>query len=234
MSFDRAAADTLKAVSTATITTILLKKGLRNVWLRKARPLRPDCPRLVGPAFTMRFVPAREDLATPASWASPKSTRAAVEAVPEGAMVVADAMGVTDAGIFGDILCSRLAKRGAGALITDGVVRDLAGVLGTGLPVWCQGGAAPPSVASLTFVNWQEPIGCGGVAVFPDDVVVADIDGAVVIPAALLDDVLAEAPEQERMEAWIMDEVDRGVALPGLYPMNEATKARYQAEKAKG
>jgi regulator of RNase E activity RraA len=234
MPLDRAAADTLKDISTATITTILLKKGLRNVWLRKARGLRPDYPRLAGPAFTMRFIPAREDLATPASWASPKSTRAAIEAMPEGAMVVVDAMGVTDAGIFGDILCARLAKRGAAALITDGVVRDLAGVLATGLPVWCQGAAAPPSVAGLTFVNWQEPIACGGVAVFPDDVVVADADGAVLIPAALLDAVLAEAPEQERMEAWIMREVERGVPLPGLYPMNDETKARYTSDKAKG
>ena len=233
MPLDRAAADTLKDISTATITTILLKKGLRNVWLRKARGLRPDYPRLAGPAFTMRFIPAREDLATPASWASPKSTRAAIEAMPAGAMVVVDAMGVTDAGIFGDILCARLAKRGATALITDGVVRDLAGVLATGLPVWCQGAAAPPSVAALTFVNWQEPIACGGVAVFPDDVVVADADGAVLIPAALVDAVLAEAPEQERMEAWIMREVERGVPLPGLYPMNEETKTRYAADKAK-
>ena len=188
MSLDRAASDALKAVSTATITTILLKKGLRNVWLRKAKPLKADYPRIAGRVFTMRFVPAREDLATPASWSSPKSTRAAIEAMPADAIVVVDAMGTTDAGIFGDILCARMAKRGAAALITDGVVRDLAGVLGTGLPVWCQGAAAPPSVASLTFVNWQEPIACGGVAVFPDDVVVADADGAVLIPAALLDD----------------------------------------------
>ena len=88
-------------------------------------------------------------------------------------------MGVTDAGIFGDILCARMGKRGVAALVTDGVVRDVAGVLGTGLPVWCQGVAAPPSVAGLTFVGWQEPIGCGGVAVFPNDVIVADDDGAV-------------------------------------------------------
>ena len=91
----------------------------------------------------------------------------------------------TDAGIFGDILCARMRKRGVAALVTDGVVRDLAGVLGTGLPVWCQGTAAPASVNGLTFVGWQEPIGCGGVAVFPNDVIVADGDGAVVIPAAL-------------------------------------------------
>jgi regulator of RNase E activity RraA len=144
---------------------------------------------------------------------------------------VADAMGVTDAGIFGDILCARMVKRGVAALITDGVMRDGEGVLGTGMKVWCNGVAAPPSVAGLTFVGWQEPINCGGVAVFPDDIVVVDDDGAVLIPAKMVDAVLAEATEQERMEAWIMTEVDRGVALPGLYPMNEETKARYQAWK---
>lgn len=222
----------LSDVSTATLTTVLLKKGLRNVWLRGTRPLRPGQPRMVGPAFTLRFVPAREDLATPASWSSPISTRAAIEAMPEGAIAVVDAMGVTDAGIFGDILCARMAKRGVAALVTDGVVRDLAGVLGTGLPIWCQGEAAPPSVAGLTFVDWGRPIGCGGVAVMPDDVIVADRDGAVLIPAALLDAVLVEAPEQERMEAWIMAEVDRGLPLPGLYPMNAETKARYEAVRA--
>jgi regulator of RNase E activity RraA len=142
-------------------------------------------------------------------------------------------MGVTDAGIFGDILCARMAKRGITALVTDGVVRDLAGVLATGLPVWCRGAAAPPSVAGLTFVAWQQPIGCGGVAVFPNDVIVADGDGAVLIPAALLDAVIAEAVEQERLEGWIMREVERGAALPGLYPPNAENRARYEASKAK-
>ena len=117
----------LSAVTTATITTILLKKGLRNVWLRGTRPLKPGQPRIVGPAFTLRFVPAREDLATPESWSSPTSTRAAIEAMPPGCIAVVDAMGVTDAGIFGDILCARMAKRGVAALVTDGVVRDVAG-----------------------------------------------------------------------------------------------------------
>jgi regulator of RNase E activity RraA len=232
MTLDAKIVDTLAATTTATITTILLKKGLRNVWVRGTRPLRPDQPRLVGRAFTLRFVPAREDLATPESWSSPKSTRAAIEAMPEGCIAVVDAMGIVDAGIFGDILCARMKKRGVAALVTDGVVRDLAGVLSTHLPVWCSGAAAPPSVAGLTFVNWQEPIGCGGVAVFPDDVVVADADGAVLIPAALLDHVVANAPEQERFEGWIMREVEAGAALPGLYPPNAENKARY--EKSKG
>ena len=232
MSLDAAAIKTLEAVTTATITTILVNKGLRNTWLRGTRPLRPgNNTRKVGKAFTLRFVPAREDLATPASWASPISTRAAIEDMPAGCIAVADAMGITDAGIFGDILCARMRKRDVAGLVTDGVVRDLAGVLSTGLPVWCQGGAAPPSVAGLTFVAWQQPIGCGGVAVFPDDIIVADDDGAVVIPQALLPEVLKLAPEQERMEGWIMDEVGKGLPLPGLYPMNAETKARYERSK---
>jgi regulator of RNase E activity RraA len=229
MSLTPEAIATLSKVTTATITTVLLKKGLRNVWLRGAKPLRPGQPRLVGPAFTLRFVPAREDLATPESWSSPISTRTAIEAMPEGCIAVVDAMGITDAGIFGDILCARMRKRGVAALVSDGVVRDLAGILGTGLAVWCRGAAAPASVNGLTFVGWQEPIGCGGVAVMPNDVVVADGDGAVVIPAALVDDVVAASVEQERLEGWIMSQVEQGVPLPGLYPPNEENAARYQA-----
>lgn len=221
--------EALSGVSTATLTTVLLKKGLRNVWVRGAKPLRSGQKRLVGPAFTLRFVPAREDLATPESWSSPRSTRAAIEDMPEGAVVVADAMGVTDAGIFGDILTARMVKRGVAGLVTDGAVRDLAGVLATGLPVWCAGAAAPPSVAGLTFVGWQEPVGCGGVAIYPDDVMVVDDDGAVVIPQALVGDVVPAAVEQERLEGWIVGEVEKGAALPGLYPANAENKARYEA-----
>jgi regulator of RNase E activity RraA len=226
--------ETLKACATATLTTVLLKKGLRNVWLRGTRPIRAAQPRCVGRAFTLRFVPAREDLATPESWASPLSTRGAIEAMPDGVIAVAGTMGTTDAGIFGDILCARMVKRNIAALVTDGVVRDMSGVLSTGLDIWCQGAAAPPSVAGLTFVGWQEPIGCGGVAVFPNDVIVVDDDGAVCIPQALIDHVVAEAPAQERMEAWIMEEVGRGVPLPGLYPMSAETKARYAASQDEG
>ncbi len=229
LALDAAVVAALSGVSTATLTTVLLKKGLRNVWLRGTRPLAPNQPRLVGRAFTLRFVPAREDLATPASWASPISTRAAIEAMPAGCIAVVGAMGVTDAGIFGDILCARMQKRGVAALVSDGVVRDLAGVLGTGLPVWCQGTAAPASVTGLTFVGWQEPIDCGGVAVFPNDVIVVDGDGAVLIPAALLDAVVAAAVEQERLEGWIMEQVQQGAALPGLYPPNDENAARYRA-----
>ena len=224
----------LLGVTTATLTTVLLKKGLRNCWIRGAMPLTGAAQgnRVVGEAFTLRFVPMREDLATPASWGNPISTRAAIEAMPEGVIAVTDAMGVTEAGIFGDILCARMAVRKVAALVTDGVLRDLAGVEQTGLPVWAQGTAAPASIAGLTFVGWNEPIACGGVAVFAGDVIVADTDGAVVIPSAMVADVVAAAVEQEAMEAWILREAQSGVPLPGLYPMNAETKARYDAFRA--
>lgn len=227
----------LRTISTATLTTVLLKKGIRQCSMVGPQPLTggASVARVVGEAFTLRFVPAREDLATPASWASPISTRAAIEAMPEGVIAVIDAMGVKTAGVFGDILTERMRVRGVVAMVTDGVVRDRVGVEGTGLPVWCQGAAAPASVAGLTFVGWQEPIACGGVAVFPGDAIVADGDGAVVIPQALIGDVITAALEQERFEAWAHQKVKEGRPLPGLYPPNEATKAEYEAWKtAKG
>jgi len=182
----------------------------------------------------MRFVPAREDLATPESWASPRSTRAAIEEMPEGVVAVADARGLTEAAIFGDILTIRMNKRGVAGLVTDGTVRDGAGVLASNLPVWCAGVVAPASVIGHTFVGWQEPIGCGGVAIFPDDVIVADGDGTVGIPAALVEEVARLGPEQERYEDWVTAEVRKGLPLPGLYSPNEATRARYEAEKKRG
>lgn len=231
MTDNRSIIEALGAVSSATVSTVLLKKGLRNVCIRGTRPLSPGQGKRIGPAFTMRFLPAREDLATPESLSSPRSTRAAIEAMPEGCIAVADAMGVTDAGVLGDILCARMVKRGVEALVTDGVVRDIAGVRGTGLAVWSQGTAAPPSVAGLTFIGWGEPIACGGVAVFPDDLIMVDEDGAVVIPAALVEAVADLAADQERLEEWIMGEVDAGTPLPGLYPPNDAALARYESWK---
>jgi regulator of RNase E activity RraA len=185
--------DILRKVTSATITTMLLKKGIRRCWLDGPKPLMPGGDRIVGQAFTLRLIPVREDVATPESWGNPISTRAAVEEMPEGAIVVADAMGVASAGIFGDILCARMKKRNVAALVTDGAVRDRAGVLMSGLPVWSSGVAAPASVNGLTFVGWQQPIGCGACAIFPGDVIVADDDdGVVVIPQNLLEFVAHE------------------------------------------
>src|SRR5882724_11591894 len=225
--------ETLSQITTATITTVLLKKGIRRCWMEGPKPLEGSGKRLVGPAFTLRFAPVREDLATPESWSKPISTRGAIEAMPEGCIAFADAMGVSSAGIFGDILTMRMMKRNVTALVTDGVVRDKAGVLASKLPVWCAGVAAPASVNGLTFVGWQEPIACGGCAIFPEDVIVCDDDGAVVIPQSLVAFVAEEGAEHERMETWIVGEVERGAKLPGLYPMNADTKARYEAWKKK-
>jgi regulator of RNase E activity RraA len=221
--------DVLRKVTTATITTILLKKGIRRCWMNGPKPLVSSGERIIGPAFTLRFVPVREDLATPESWASPISTRAAIEEMPEGVIAVADAMGVPSAGIFGDILCARMKKRNVAALVTDGVMRDRAGVLTSALPVWCSGVAAPASVNGLTFVGWQQPIGCGGCAIFPGDAIVADDDGAVVIPQTMVDFVAHEGAEHELYESWVFGEVEKGVKLPGLYPPNDDAKARYAA-----
>src|ERR1700693_1077629 len=177
--------ETLANVTTGTITTMLLKKGIRRSWMAGAMPFGFSGKRVVGPPFTLRFVPVREDLATPESWSKPISTRSAIEAMPENCVVVADAMGVTGAGIFGDILCMCMVKRGVSALITAGVMRHNPGASAPALPVWCAGVAAPASVNQLTFVGWNEPIGCGGSAVFSGGIIGADDGGAVGIPQAL-------------------------------------------------
>jgi regulator of RNase E activity RraA len=226
-----AAIEALRHITTGTITTMLLKKGIRRCWIAGAMPFGFSGKRIAGPAFTLRFVPVREDLATPESWSKPISTRGAIEEMPDGCIAIADAMGVSSAGIFGDILCMRMVKRGVAGLITDGVMRDKEGIMKTGMSVWCNGVAAPASVNQLTFVGWNEPIACGGCAIFPGDVIVADDDGAVVIPQALVDFVASEGAEHERLETWLVEEVGKGAKLPGLYPPNEDNKKRYEEWK---
>jgi regulator of RNase E activity RraA len=202
------ALEALRHITAGTLTTVLLKKGIRRCWMNGPKPLHA-AGRIVGPAFPLRFVPAREDLATPESWAKPISTRGAIEEMPEACVAVADAMGITTAGTFGDILTMRMVRRSVAALITDGAVRDREGVLASGLPVWCAGVAAPASVNGLTFVGWQEPIGRGGCAIFPGDIIMAD-DGAVVVPQNLLEFVVAEEAEHELLESFIVGEVKKG------------------------
>jgi regulator of RNase E activity RraA len=221
--------DILRRVSTATMTTVLLRKGIRRCWMNGPKPLNPGGERVIGRAFTLRFIPVREDVATAESWGNPISTRAAIEEMPEGVIAVADATGVLGAGIFGDILCARMRKRNVAALVTDGVVRDRVGVVASALPVWSAGVAAPASINGLTFVGWQQPIGCGGCAIFPGDVIVADDDGAVVIPQAMTEFVAHEGAEHELYESWVFSEVERGSKLPGLYPPDDDAKARYAA-----
>src|ERR1700719_729818 len=180
------ALEALRHITTGTITTMLLKKGIRRCWMKGPMPLRSG-ERVVGPAFTLRFVPVREDLATPESWSKPISTRGAIEEMPPGCIAVADAMGVTTAGIFGDILTMRMVRRGVGPLATDGGRRDKEGVPACALQEGGAAIAAPASVNGLTFIGWQEPIGCGGCAVVPGGAIVVDDDGAVGSPPTFVD-----------------------------------------------
>lgn len=230
MTAHSALTDALCQVSTATITTILFKHGIRNIWLRDVAPLAAGQSRRAGPAFTMRFIPAREDLSTPERWSSPISPRSAIEEMPEGAMVVVDAMRSAEAGIIGDVFASRMKMRNIAGLVTDGALRDGTVIAELGLPVWCQGKAAPPSSTTMTFVEWQAPIACGGVAIYPGDMIVADDDGAVVVPSALVEEVATVGLREEALDAWIRGKVLAGQSLPGFYPATEETHRLYAEE----
>jgi len=218
MQDDAALFETLKRVTTDSIATVLLKKGLRNQWVRGPMPLKLDQSRTVGRAFTMRFIPVREDV----PGAVPKKlpvNRDAVEVMTAGCVAVADARGMTGAATFGDIVVARMQKRGVAGIVTDGAVRDRNGLLQIGLPIWTVGITAPPPATQLMLVAWQEPIACGGVAVFPDDIIVADADGVIVLPSALAAEVAAAGLEQERLDEWQMEQIKRGVSLSALAPM---------------
>lgn len=221
----------LSQISTASIASALLKLGLRNIWIREAMPIVGEGTRRVGTAFTMRFLPMREDLAGPAL-AKLGNSRAAIEAMEPGSFAVIDAMGVTDAGVAGDVLCARMALRGVAGLVTDGAIRDIAGVEQSGLPVWSRGTASPAPGNALTFMDFGLPVACGGVAVFPGDVIVADRDGVVVIPHALAEQVANEAAEIERFDAWVIAKIEAGEQLPGLYPPTAENQERYSREIA--
>jgi regulator of RNase E activity RraA len=208
----------LRRVTTDSIAGVLLKMGLRNQWVRGPMPLKLEQPRTVGRAFTMRFIPVREDV----PGAVPKKlpvNRDAVEAMQAGCIAVADARGMTAAATFGDIVVARMQKRGVAGIVTDGAVRDRNGLMAIGLPIWTVGITAPPPATQLMLVEWQAPIGCGGVAVFPDDIIVADADGVIVVPSALSAEIATAGLEQERLDEWQMEQIKRGVALPALAPM---------------
>jgi regulator of RNase E activity RraA len=214
------------------VASALLKLGLRDIWIRGAAPLAGGSALRIGRAFTMRFLPMREDLVG-AALAKLGNSRTAIEAMEAGSFAVIDAMGVTDAGVAGDVLCARMALRGVAGLVTDGAIRDIVGVERSGLPVWARGTASPAPGNSLTFVDWGLPVACGGVAVFPGDLIVADRDGAGAVPQALTQQVLAEAAEIERFDAWVVAKVEAGEQLPGLYPPNPENQERYRRETSR-
>jgi regulator of RNase E activity RraA len=239
-SSDIAVSDTalekLRHVSTATLTTQLFKRGLRNVFLQGVRPLVPPAsgtPNIVGPAFTLRNIPAREDIDHVGIFQDPDHPqRKAVESAPPGSILVQDCRGETSVASVGSILALRLAKRGVAGMVSDGPVRDSGTIAALGLPLWCAGASAPLNLAKHHAVDQNVPIACGGVAVYPGDIVVCDVDGVVIVPRDMAEDVARDASEQELMEEFITLRIAEGRPLRGNYPPNEETLAAYQVWKA--
>ena len=165
----------------------LLKRGIKSIWMHGPKPLSQSQERIAGPAYTLRFIPGREDLNGPDSLKrTDLAQRRAIEECPPDYILVVDALGREDGAAIGDILATRLQVRGVAGLVSDANVRDADGVMASGLPVWCPGAAAPASVANLSDGELEVPIGCGGVAVIPGDWIIADNDGVVVVPKAIV------------------------------------------------
>lgn len=225
---DAEVVERLRGVSTATLTMALIKQGVRTSWLRGPVPLEPIASRIVGPAFTIRFVPGREDLSGPESYARSPSFRDAIEAAPTGSVVVIDGCGNPHGATLGDILVARLAGKGVAAAVTDAPVRDADEVRAVGLPILSAGVAAPPSIIGLAYAGFGEIIGCGGVAVRPGDIVVCDNDGAVVVPVEMAAAVAQAGVEQERFERFVQQRVKAGASVLGLYPPGDDALAAYR------
>jgi regulator of RNase E activity RraA len=225
----------LREVSTATLCTQLFKRGLRNVYIQGIKRLTtPSRANLVGPAFTVRNIPAREDIDQLSAFENPEHPqRKAIESVPPGHVLVIDTRGEKRVASGGQILTTRLKVRGAAGLVSDGPVRDSGEIAKMDFPVFCAGGSAPLNLIHHHAIDLNVPIGCGGVAVYPGDVIVGDEEGVVVIPANLADEVAADAAEQEKLEIFLLERVQNGAALPGTYPPNAATRAAYDEWRKK-
>lgn len=221
----------LAVATTATLSTACARRGLRSVCTAGVYPLRPGM-RVAGEAYTLRLLPTREDVGEPTFLANPNyPQRHAIETVGPGQVLVVDARGDTRAGILGDILTLRIARRGAAGLVTDGAVRDAQGVAATGLPVFAAGAHPLQHTAIHVAADEQLPIQCGGVLVLPGDVIAGDDDGIVVLPRALAAEIAADAAEQERVETFVNGLIDAGSSIVGVYPPNEATRARYEQQR---
>ena len=220
----------LELTSTATLTTQLFKRGLRNTFVQGVRRLTPGAPVMVGEAFTLRMIPAREDLDHPGMFVDRSHPqRRAIEECPAGAVLVIDCRKDIRGGSLGDILIARLMERGVAGVVTDGALRDTPQIEPLEFPAYAGGAAAPASFGIHHAVDLDQPIGCGDVAVFPGDVLVGDAEGVVVIPRHLVDEVARDGAEQEQLESWILKEVKSGKGIFGLYPPDDEARARYQS-----
>jgi len=223
--------EALRRASTASLTTILKHRGVRNAWM----PIKPLFPGMTtaGPALTIRTVPGRDDLQAAAYQPGtlfPGHPDEAIEAVRPGDVVVVDGRGATHEGLFGDLLTLRIKQKGAAGLVCDMAVRDAPHMAEKEIPIFCLSGASPGSTAFN--VDYNVPIGCAGALVCPGDIIVGDDDGVVVIPLAMISEVIAEVTVHEEREDFIREMLSRGVPLEGLYPTGPEMEARFQEWRA--
>lgn len=222
----------LSRASTATITTRLLTRGFRNTFLHGLEPLGTYGHNLVGPAFTLRYIPAREDIDVIEAFQDyDHPQRAAIEQAPEGSVLVMDCRGVDRAASIGHILATRLARRGVAGLVTDGSVRDAAPIAALPMPVFLRSRSAMTNLALHHAVESNVPIGCAGVPVYPGDVIVGDTDGVVCIPRHVVAEIAEEAAAQEEFEQFITRQIENGAPLRGTYPPDQAMRDRFEAER---
>lgn len=227
---DRTVTERLQRASTASLATLLFKRGLRNQFIQGVFRLGAGRGRMVGPAYTLRYIPAREDLDVVEAFRDPDHPqRVAVETVPEGHVLVMDCRRDASAASAGSILAARLEVRGCAGLVTDGGLRDSDDIAALDMPSFCGSRSAPTNLTRHHAVDLQVPIGCGGVAVYPGDILVGDGDGVMVIPQEIVEEISLEAAEMERFEAFVMTEIRSGRPVIGTYPPDAETVARYQA-----
>ena len=215
-----------KKTSTASLATLLYKRGLRNQYIQGVSRLNPNWVRMVGPVYTLRYIPAREDLNPITVFRNADHPqRVAVEQIPEGHVLVMDCRQDASAASAGSILATRLEIRGCAGIVTDGGLRDADEIAALTMPSFCAKPSAPTNLTKHEALDLNVPIGCGGTAVFPNDIAVGDGDGVIIVPAELADELAAEAQSMEDFEAWVVDQVKAGVPIIGLYPPNDETKA---------
>jgi regulator of RNase E activity RraA len=219
--------DKLSRVSVATITTALFKRGLRNQFIQDVHPLNPGLPNMVGEAFTLRYIPAREDL-NPIGVFKDRAhpQRKAIEECPPGAVMVIDSRKDARAASAGSILVARLMKRGCAGIVTDGGFRDSPEIAKLAIPAYHQRPASPTNLTRHQALDIDVPIGCGDAPVFPGDAIVGDAEGVVVIPAHLADEIAAEAVEMTVFEDFVTEEVLKGRSILGLYPATDPQTER--------
>lgn len=218
----------LARCGTANIANALLRRGFRNVCLQGLRPVGIG-QSMVGPAYTLRFIPAREDLDNAEAYARRDNLhRVAMESCPEGAVLVIDAFGNTRSSSAGDMMALRLKCRGVKGIVTDGGFRDMPGILNVGLPAYQREGAQPSTPLTMHPVEVNGPVGCAGVAIYPGDVIVGDADGVVAIPSHLAEEVARDALDAEEYEVFAAWHLENGCSLFDVFPATPQSRSAYE------